>query len=221
MKKFIFYIIAALVCTCVLNACDDKGMGDPLATQMEIESSAYNVSIDTTTTADTTITTVRWIDIKSPSYKLTLSNSKNDTTVVFPDNSKVADNKVRVMTLSNKQILDYLNQMHLKGDATATLKLTIAGTRTDGVADSVVATINVTYQTANPPAAFSDGNKHAVSSLLFEKSVPGVEAHKGVNRKVQVKPLFTACSLKLSGTLKALTNQMKGIPDHSDKGRTV
>ncbi|MDP4225795.1 MAG: hypothetical protein Q8910_05385, partial [Bacteroidota bacterium] len=173
MKKFIFYMTAALVCVCVLNACDDKGLGDPLATKMKIESSTYNVSIGKTS-ADTTVATIRWIDIKSPSYKLTLSNSKNDTTVVLTDNSKAADNNVRVLTLSDKQILDYLHQMHLTENTTDTLKLTIAGTRTDGVADSVTATINVTVQNSSI-AALSDKNIPKVSyNLLSVKSVPDI-----------------------------------------------
>ncbi|MDP4241050.1 MAG: hypothetical protein Q8904_16435 [Bacteroidota bacterium] len=207
MKKFIFYITAALVCICILNACDDKGMGDPLATQMKIESSAYNVSIGKTT-ADTTVATIRWIDIKSPSYKLTLSNSQNDTTVVLPDNSKAAENNIRVMTISDKQILDYLNQMHLTENTTDILKLTIAGTRTDGVADSITATINVTVQNSSI-AALSIRKIPKVSySLLSVKSVPGIKALKRMNRKVQEKPLFTACNFDITVAQKALTNQV-------------
>jgi hypothetical protein len=137
-------ILVLLIGICGLNACDDNGMGDPLATKLKMESSSYDISISKTAIADTVVATIRWIDIKS-SYTLTLSNSVNNNTVDLSGNDKGADNNVRLITFTDKQLLAYLTQMQLSGDQTAVLTLTIAGTRTDGKADEVSATINIEY----------------------------------------------------------------------------
>jgi hypothetical protein len=143
-KNVLFYIMFCLVGICILNACDDNGVGKPLATKMKMELSDYTVNIGKVA-ADTTVATIRWIDINSPSYTLTLSNATNATKLSLPDRSKLGQYNVKSMTLSDKQILDYLSQMELTDETTPTLQLKIAGTRTDGVADSISATINVTY----------------------------------------------------------------------------
>ncbi|MDP4227973.1 MAG: hypothetical protein Q8910_16560, partial [Bacteroidota bacterium] len=81
-------------------------------------------------------------------------------------------------------------------------------TRTDGVADSVTATINVTVQNSSI-AALSDKNIPKVSyNLLSVKSVPDIKAPKWVNRKVQEKPLFTACHFDIAVAQETLTNQV-------------
>lgn len=143
-KNVLFYIMFCLVGICVLNACDNNGMGKPLATKMKMELSDYTVNIGKIA-ADTTVATIRWIDINSPSYTLTLSNTVNTTKLSLPDRSKLGQYNVKSMTLSDKQILDYLSQMELTDGTIPVLQLKITGTRTDGVADSISATINVAY----------------------------------------------------------------------------
>lgn len=144
MKNSIPFIIIAFICLCALNACNDNGMGVPLATQMKIESSSYNVSLGVTA-ADTAVVTLRWIDIHSPSYTLTLSNSENTNKVVLPDKSKTSDNNVRAMSITDTQIQNSLTQMQLTNGEVTVLNLTIVGTRMDGAVDSVSTTINVLY----------------------------------------------------------------------------
>lgn len=150
MKKFILSIIdlksflILLSCLWVLSACEENGMGDSMPAKMKIESATYNVPVSKTAIADTTVATIRWIDIKSPSYALTLTNSVNDTKIDLPEKGTAAANNVMFINLSDKQLLDYLAQMQLTSGASATLTLTITGTKADGVTDKAVTTINVT-----------------------------------------------------------------------------
>jgi hypothetical protein len=143
MKNSILTIMLVLVVVCGFYACDNNGVGQPLATHLKVESSEYNINIGAVG-VDTTVTTVRWIDI-SPSYVLKLSNSRNANLIILSDKSKAAENNVRVLTFSDSQLLEYINQMALSTNDADTLNLKIIGTRSDGVADSVSTAINVSF----------------------------------------------------------------------------
>lgn len=150
MKKFILsiidkrFLLILLSCIWVLNACEDNGVGDPMPAKIKIESATYNVPVSKTAIADTTVATIRWIDIKSTSYTLTLTNSVNDNKIELTQKGTAAANNVMFINLSDKQVLDYLTQMQLTEETSASLTLTIEGTKTDGVADKVTTTIYVT-----------------------------------------------------------------------------
>ncbi len=143
MKNSILTIILILVVVCAFDACDNNGVGQPLATHLKVESSEYNINIGAVG-VDTTVTTVRWIDMSS-SYELKLSNSKNGNQIILSDKSKAAENNIRVLTFSDSQFLDYINQMALSTNDADTLSLKIIGTRSDGVVDSVSTVINVSF----------------------------------------------------------------------------
>ncbi|HEX3009213.1 MAG TPA: hypothetical protein VHO90_16535 [Bacteroidales bacterium] len=145
-KKFLLILV---LCVLVLNACEDNGVGEPMPAKMKVESATYNVPVSKTAIADTTVATIRWIDIKSPSYTLTLTNSVNDTKIELTQKGTAAENDVMFITLSDKQVLDYLTQMQLTDGTSATLTLTITGTKSDGVSDKVATTINVTLLDAS------------------------------------------------------------------------
>lgn len=143
MKNSILTIMLVFVVVCAFYACDNNGVGQPLATHLKVESSEYDVKIGTVG-VDTTVATVRWVDM-SPSYVLKLSNSRNDNQIMWSDKSKAAENNIRVLTLSDSQLLDYINQMALPTNDADTLNLKIVGTRSDGVADSISTAINVSF----------------------------------------------------------------------------
>jgi hypothetical protein len=150
MKRFILSILdknlwlVLLIGLLGLNACEENGVGEPMPTKMKVESATYNVPVSKTAIADTTVATIRWIDIKSPSYALTLTNSVNDIKIELTQKGTAAENNVMFITLSDKQVLDFLTQMQLTDGSSATLTLTIAGTKSDGVPDKVATTISVT-----------------------------------------------------------------------------
>lgn len=143
MKNSILTIILVFVVVCAFYACDNNGVGQPLATHLKVESSEYNVNIGAVG-VDTTVATVRWIDM-SPSYILKLSNTKNSNQLILSDKSKAAENNIRVLTFTDSQLLDYMNQMVLSANDADTLNLKITGIRSDGVADSVSTAINVSF----------------------------------------------------------------------------
>ena len=80
MKNSILTIILVFVVVCAFYACDNNGVGQPLATHLKVESSEYNVNIGAVG-VDTTVATVRWIDMSS-SYILRLSNTKNSNQLI-------------------------------------------------------------------------------------------------------------------------------------------
>ncbi|NLI35106.1 MAG: hypothetical protein GX416_01110 [Bacteroidales bacterium] len=143
MKNSILTIILVFVVVCAFYACDNNGVGQPLATHLKVESSEYNVNIGAVG-VDTTVATVRWIDMSS-SYILRLSNTKNSNQLILSDKSKAAENNIRVLTFTDSQLLDYMNQMVLSANDADTLNLKITGIRSDGVADSVSTAINVSF----------------------------------------------------------------------------
>lgn len=143
MKNSILTIMLVFVVVCAFYACDNNGVGQPLATHLKVESSEYDVKIGAVG-VDTTVATVRWIDM-SPSYTLKLSNSSNGNQIILSDKSITAENNIRVLTFSDSQLLNYINQMALSTNDADTLSLKIIGTRSDGVVDSVSTAINVLF----------------------------------------------------------------------------
>lgn len=145
MKNYIYFLIGCFVTICSFSACDDNGMGVPLATQINVQSSSFDLTVVPTETADTTLATVRWVDINSK-YTLKFSNSTNDSTVTFADSSTTVVNEdytIRELPFTDTQLVYYMGKMGLSMDDDATLTLKILGTKSDGVADSAAVSFSL------------------------------------------------------------------------------
>ena len=208
--KFFFFIFVAMPCIC-MQGC--KANEVPNNAPISINSPLYNISICKTKVADTTVVKINWNgDVKSSSYTLTLSNNINNIKIVLPYSSTVDTKGIRTISISDKQILDYISQMNLSKNTTVTLRLTISGAKSDGTSESASTYIYVSYKNCYSLSTLTSDSIRVVSyNLLFEKSVPNVESEKWVNRKINVERLFTACNFDIIGSQEALTYQVDDL----------
>lgn len=145
MRK-ILYALILLAGIFTFVACDtDDGVGKPQPQRIVLENTSFEVVIGQVP-ADTTVLNLRWIDAAPPqTYRLTLANALNANTVDIADNSQPGNFNVKTLPITDTQLVGYMEQMQVPAEGSQPLQLTIFGNKSNGVADSVTAHINVAF----------------------------------------------------------------------------
>lgn len=226
MKKINFSCLLFLLGFSVLYGCNSANSSpDNSATDLKVHLTPSEVCIGKTDQAnadDSVVTNIVWDGLSGYTYSLALSNIKNTSLESLPGEIKALKDEQESVSLSNRQIWAGLSQMDLKKDTMALLNVTVKGIKEESSIQASKS-LEVHYKNTYSLAPLSgDSVRIASYNLLFEKTVPSVDAQKWAARRIQVERLFKACHLDVVGTQEALTRQVNdlltALPDYARLG---